>query len=375
MCGISAAYNVENSPMRILDILLAQQSRGRDATGIAYIDPCNNLKVIKKAISPEDFEKKFSRILEKIPSTISIGHNRMASVNVQEKTKDKEAHPFLSEDKSFALVHNGTLSNYSLMFTLLDILGHKRSSGVDSEVFVHILEELLIRTKTRDEAIKKLASVSDGNILILFNDGTLYGIPEHSFYIAISGRELYIASEEDSFINLLSKDKNFKLLKPSLDSIVKIYQADNKVKIKLWGDWKESVLSEGTWIYNRTTSCDFCQSTGVPCEDYKINNNSYDRCLECYRKNITTPKVQRYYYRQTTLESTGTSTSPLVPLKKSKGLFVCAYCGQTLPLDEGVFCSKCKRFSCLSCWDKHDCSSPSKVDPETLAQSIIYGGD
>ena len=119
---------------------------------------------------PEEFLKKHVKLEN---CNILIGHNRAASTNTSEKEKDSEAHPFCSEDGSFCIVHNGHIHWYKELRNYLMIKGHKFESGVDSEVIVHILEDLL-KQYDRKESIFRLYQMMEGeNILILFKDGPI----------------------------------------------------------------------------------------------------------------------------------------------------------------------------------------------------------
>jgi len=331
-------------------MIVAQEHRGKDATGIAYIDKEKGLIVVKKAIDPSAFKTQFEEFFKKIDSKICIGHNRLASTNHKEKHEDKEAHPFLSEDGSFALVHNGTFTGYEYMAHFLDSIGHKRSSGTDTEIFVHILEELLKRY-SRDEAIRRFYRLSEGNILILFKDGTLYGIPGRAFYVLVVDKSVLIASETRTFLIFKDLDGS-KLYTPSEGCLLKI-----KNKVELIGDWEEHEFKKGDWIFNSEITCDFCGQK-KPCQKFYMNNSSYDRCYECYLENKVIPRYRRTYgninygswptERETDKEDESKN--------KTTEYGICFTCKKRVPLEDIIICSICRRTYCLEHIETHDCT-------------------
>jgi len=351
VCGITALYNVDKAPSKILDMIVAQEHRGKDATGIAYIDKEKGLIVAKKAITPSAFKSQFEEFFSKVESKICIGHNRLASTNHKERYKDKEAHPFLSEDGSFALVHNGTFIGYEYMAHFLDSIGHKRSSGTDTEIFVHILEELLKRYP-REEAIRRFYPLSEGNILILFNDGTLYGIPGRSFYVLTVGKSLLIASESRTF--LVFKDlEGSKLYTPDEGCLLKV-----KDKVELIGNWEEHEFKKGDWVFNSEITCDFCGQKR-PCQKFYLNKNGYDRCYQCYLENKVVPRYRRNY----TQPYNNPYNWPLPneeedeKEKKKTEYGICYTCKKRVPLDHIIICSICRRTYCLEHIEDHDCDN------------------
>ena len=51
--------------------------------------------------------------------------------------------PHFSGDGSLALIHNGIIENYSAIKSALESKGHKFVSETDTEVLVHLIEDII----------------------------------------------------------------------------------------------------------------------------------------------------------------------------------------------------------------------------------------
>lgn len=357
MCGINAIISKENKNL-LLSASIAQSlgDRGKDGTGIAWIQD-DKINILKSSIEPEKFIKKFSIKLKSIKSNIIIGHNRSATSSVMMKQKDSEAHPFISEKEDFVLLQNGIVSYSDPKRDLLKDIGHKFSSSVDSEVLVHLLEEILMQSSSRDEAIKQFVKVSSGNILVLFKDKELFGIADNnSFVIVKSNSDIFIASELHGITSEINLDNydDMKVFLPEdlVRKYVKIYFNENIIKCELHGKWSKFELKDHNWIFNKIVLCDFCHIKG-PCEKVEINKNTYDRCLKCYKANKIEPILPLTSERK--YISIQKSSDNIVSREGEVG--ICSYC--FLPIENKsadlIFCLDCLKFFCKEHFAIHRC--------------------
>lgn len=201
MCGIVGVIlkrqpDERNAANLAVNILKNQEHRGVSSTGIAF---CNQgrIEIQKDLGSPTAFANKHAAYLNDIMAMTVIGHNRMPSVG---KVTVENAHPFLSCNRMIALVHNGTERIEHVKEFLIG-LGHQFSSTTDSEILLHMLEELSIKNGIA-EGLKLLKKITNGSsMLVLTNSGNVYG---YGYNVVIISDEngFYIASEEDSFKEL-----------------------------------------------------------------------------------------------------------------------------------------------------------------------------
>lgn len=118
-----------------------------------------------------------------------------------------ENHPFLSEDKSLLLSHNGCLSGYkSLRKHLIKSFKHKFESKVDSEVLLHLFEQYHKKYGMTIQAVKQWLKVlnrfnvtGSANVLCL-NRNTMewFAYSDGSIMILklLGSKDLFVGSDD-----------------------------------------------------------------------------------------------------------------------------------------------------------------------------------
>ena len=134
MCGIVAYIGNENAYPVLLEGLKRLEYRGYDSAGIAILD--DDLKIFKKKGKVSTLEESIKQGLN---GKIGIGHTRWATHG---EPNDINAHPHLSGDGKIVLVHNGIIENHQALKKVLIKRGHTFQSNTDTEVLVHLIEEL-----------------------------------------------------------------------------------------------------------------------------------------------------------------------------------------------------------------------------------------
>ncbi|HEC89227.1 MAG TPA: glutamine--fructose-6-phosphate aminotransferase, partial [Thermoplasmatales archaeon] len=134
MCGIFGYTGFRNARNVILDCLKKLDYRGYDSAGIGVINK-DELKIFKEIGELGLLEKK----LPPIDVNIGIGHTRWATHG---DVSIKNAHPQVSCNGDIAVVHNGIIENFKKLKEELEEKGHRFISQTDTEVIVHLIEEL-----------------------------------------------------------------------------------------------------------------------------------------------------------------------------------------------------------------------------------------
>ncbi len=136
MCGIVAYIGKQEAFPIILKGLKRLEYRGYDSSGIA-IQKDGELNIFKKQGKVSELE---DFVQDKDTSgNIGIGHTRWATHG---EPSDRNAHPHASGNEEFALVHNGIIENYAIIKEELLKRGHTFKSDTDTEVLMHLIEEI-----------------------------------------------------------------------------------------------------------------------------------------------------------------------------------------------------------------------------------------
>ena len=136
MCGIIGYVGPANPVPILIDGLKRLEYRGYDSAGIALL--CDNtLKVVKRVGKVTELEKIIPPFQK--GTTAGIGHTRWATHGVP---SDINAHPHTDCTGTIALIHNGIIENYLSLRTKLSSNGHTFVSATDTEVLVHLIEEM-----------------------------------------------------------------------------------------------------------------------------------------------------------------------------------------------------------------------------------------
>ena len=183
MCGIMGYYSFGNTlpdKQKITDMFSLLESRGRDASGFAFIND-SNLVVNKAPVKSSDLVKTEDWINLEL-SPVMILHTRMKTQGSEKNNANN--HPLFSKN-GVAIVHNGIIYNDK------EIFGKKqRDAEVDSESILHLLS-----MKVKGDKIKHLFDKVEGSFAVAVVDKNE---PEKLVLIKKDNPiDLYYNSEED----------------------------------------------------------------------------------------------------------------------------------------------------------------------------------
>jgi glutamine---fructose-6-phosphate transaminase (isomerizing) len=195
MCGIVGYIGSGEATPLILDGLQRLEYRGYDSAGVAVIaDRTIHLRRdVGKLIH-------LRRKVEAAPlhGNIGIGHTRWATHGVP---AERNAHPHISMDGDYVVVHNGIVENYLELREELMADGVQFQSETDTEVIVHLVQRLG-RTNNLVNAVRIAAnrlkgahaivvmSCTEPDKLIAIRIGNAGGVA-----VGLGQNENYIASD------------------------------------------------------------------------------------------------------------------------------------------------------------------------------------
>ena len=133
MCGIIGYIGNENVYPILIQGLQRLEYRGYDSAGLAIFN--DSLKVYKCKGRISDLERHVKQ--KDISGSFGIGHTRWATHG---EPNDLNAHPHVSMNGNFVMVHNGIIENYSEIKADLVKNGFLFQSDTDTEVLVNLIE-------------------------------------------------------------------------------------------------------------------------------------------------------------------------------------------------------------------------------------------
>ena len=139
MCGIVGYIGYREAWPVIIKGLQRLEYRGYDSAGVALMN--GHMSIFKKAGKVSDLKQSVEG--ENLSGTLGMGHTRWATHG---EPSDRNSHPHTSGDGRLAIIHNGIIENYSSLKEALLSRGHIFKSDTDTEVLIHLIEDIQLQT-------------------------------------------------------------------------------------------------------------------------------------------------------------------------------------------------------------------------------------
>lgn len=139
MCGIVGYIGQKQAWPIIIKGLKRLEYRGYDSAGIALVKP-GQINTFKKAGKVSVLETYAAD--KDLSGTVGIGHTRWATHG---EPSDRNAHPHSSGNNRLTIVHNGIIENYAILKETLISNGHVFESDTDTEVLIHLIEDIQVQ--------------------------------------------------------------------------------------------------------------------------------------------------------------------------------------------------------------------------------------
>lgn len=238
MCGIVGYIGDNNCVPILIEGLKRLEYRGYDSAGISIIQD-NEIKVFKKTGKIKNLEEYLPKDLY---SNIGIGHTRWATHG---GITDINAHPHLSFNRKFVIVHNGIIENFAYHKLKLIEEGFQFRSETDSEIIAYLLEKNY--TNSFEEAFYKTLTMIEGTYGIvaysLFEPNYLMVARKGSpLIIGISNNQMFVSSDFSAFLSY-TKDvvylEDYEIAKIEKDKFItkdfRLHTKDKKIDTVKWG--------------------------------------------------------------------------------------------------------------------------------------------
>ncbi|MEI6860757.1 MAG: glutamine--fructose-6-phosphate transaminase (isomerizing) [Verrucomicrobiota bacterium] len=133
MCGIVGYVGRQKAVTILLEGLKRLEYRGYDSAGLAILQD-GRIECAKKTGRVGNLVKEAKQ--HRFSGTTGISHTRWATHG---GVTDANAHPHVSSDGKFALVHNGVIENYASIKKFLLVQGYTFLSETDTEVLCNLI--------------------------------------------------------------------------------------------------------------------------------------------------------------------------------------------------------------------------------------------
>lgn len=209
MCGIVAYIGPREACPILLKGLHRLEYRGYDSAGVAILN--SELKLYKSKGKVSDLEKLIEG--KDLSGSVGIAHTRWATHG---EPNDINAHPHFSYSKNLAIIHNGIIENYAPLKAELLTRGYSFESETDTEVLIHLIEDIQINEKvTVSEAVQialnqvvgayaiVVIDKNEPDTLIVARKGSplVVGIGDGEFFVASDATPIVEYTREVVYLN------------------------------------------------------------------------------------------------------------------------------------------------------------------------------
>jgi glucosamine--fructose-6-phosphate aminotransferase (isomerizing) len=199
MCGIVAYLGYREAYPILLKGLHRLEYRGYDSAGIAILK--GQIKLYKNRGKVSELEEAVKD--KDVSGTTGIAHTRWATHG---EPNDVNAHPFFSQSKKLAIIHNGIIENYAILKKELISRGYVFTSNTDTEVLAHLIEDIQNHENVElEEAVRMALNEVIGAYAIVIisenNPDKLIAARKSSpLVIGIGKDEFFVASDATPLI-------------------------------------------------------------------------------------------------------------------------------------------------------------------------------
>ena len=249
MCGIVGYTGMRPGAALVLEGLKRLEYRGYDSAGLAVIDDRGQLDVFKAPGKIAALEKVIGARLP--AGRTALAHTRWATHGAP---TEANAHPHTDCGGILALVHNGIIENAGPLRTALTQRGHRFRSETDTEVLVHLIEELHAKGAPLADAVVGALQQVEGTygigVVSTREPDTIVAARLGSpLLVAIGAGEHFVASDASAVLAhtrsvVYLDDGEIAVVRPH-DYRILDHAAVEKVKAVTRVDWDVSTIERG----------------------------------------------------------------------------------------------------------------------------------
>jgi glucosamine--fructose-6-phosphate aminotransferase (isomerizing) len=226
MCGIIAYIGPREAYPILIKGLHRLEYRGYDSAGVCLLNK-DDLQIYKCKGKVSELEQYIGD--NDISGTIGMAHTRWATHG---EPNQVNAHPHYSGNKSLAIIHNGIIENYASLRSELIKRGYKFISETDTEVLIHLIEDIKENEKVKLEEAIRIAlnqvigayaivviSKENPDLIIAARKGSpmVVGIGKGEFFVASDATPIVEYTNNVVFMNdeeiaIIERNKDLKII-------------------------------------------------------------------------------------------------------------------------------------------------------------------
>lgn len=206
MCGIVGYIGNRRAYDILIQGLHRLEYRGYDSSGVAMISDTGELNIYKSKGKVEALEH-FAQNKD-LSGAIGIAHTRWATHG---EPNDINAHPHYSQSGRIAMVHNGTIENYTVLKEALTKYGYNFVSQTDTEVAVQLIEYIMQKNNCSlfeavAQATKRIVGAYAIAVVDCQNPNQIIAARQSSpLVIGVGKDEYFLASDATPIIEYTNK--------------------------------------------------------------------------------------------------------------------------------------------------------------------------
>ncbi|MBL0690826.1 MAG: glutamine--fructose-6-phosphate transaminase (isomerizing) [SAR324 cluster bacterium] len=199
MCGIVGCIGEAGVTKMLCSGLRTLEYRGYDSCGMSLIE-AGKIDIIKDVGSIGEVDERCN--FNQLTGMAGIAHTRWATHGA---VTMPNAHPHLSNDKTFSIAHNGIINNYEQLKAELTAKKYSFSSDTDSEVIANLLQYFYQKTGRVTKAIEKTVAKLEGcyslAILSTHEPKLIFGVKFFlPLVVGISAKKMFLSSDVMGFL-------------------------------------------------------------------------------------------------------------------------------------------------------------------------------
>jgi len=162
MCGIIGYIGKDAAVPVLIEGLKKLEYRGYDSSGVAVLQD-GKIQVRRAVGKLQNLETLLRG--ETLTGKIGVGHVRWATHG---RPSEENAHPHRAG--SVVVVHNGIIENYMALKKELLAQGRTFRSETDTEVIAHLIDSIVLKGITLEQAVREAARHLEGAYAIAVID-------------------------------------------------------------------------------------------------------------------------------------------------------------------------------------------------------------